>query len=1131
MIDRTRLTEDLQALVKRLEDDLRERAGGAADLRAHLDAEWRKGKEARRTSESFEEWVESAYTQSAVAWVLACVFVRYLEDNGYLERPYLSGPGPRAEVARDHRMEAIRRSPRSNERDYAFRFGRREAAEALRQRGGPDVASGSGVQALRIPFLASTDDLPASEAEAVRRLLDDECFPTVIRLPLRSQDLLPAVAARLRAIDARTLLFLDHLSCIRVTDGTGRREWSRDRGAGWEELRVDGVTVSRWIVRSHVVDPPLFLPIRIADVELGGPEDDVRALLAALRVREFSYREILLKVVLPAASDDVDPLPEDRLFEVYRYLRSYRSVARSGDKDVDAHARSVHVFCQAADGGPRERRPAGAVYFGRAWTGDADIETAMGGPGEARFLAPVPEFLGEDADGWREFFTWLGVARAPRVVAGSRVSLSLAHQRPDAALFGAWGYEEWLESLGSQRSCSMQHEEDTFVSARLDGLGELILAQDPARSLAYFRLLATHWASYAAALVCEVRCNHGWHRGGSETRRVESYLSWVLRHAPWLPTRWNGRVGPVSPARAIWSIRDPFVGQRVRAFLLALPPEAEGELCEALRAYLRLADPSSATVQEWLDLMAEIPRRIPAEALSEPAVADQATSVFRWAAKHLDEALKRSSAGRPADLGGGIELPARTVEGVRYHSPSEVLFADDPDLQSRWRDACAFVEMDDDLALARSRLGIRAVSQAVTIEPAFEGASAAAAASEFALLSSVLPDFLALVATTRPSTIDRIVPRIRRLRLIVVQTIRLRQRLVGTDLEPRDELEHVHLTRETEVLLGAVEAVRGTLYVTEPPIASRDEYAEELARFVELPQMGDTLAILLSATPERRAHLLERRGVTPDLLEAMRRRLEQPEDAEDALLATLRARLQQEVRSSPPGPAGLGAPTPGASDQVHTSSLTAPPGMVAPGTPDGQEQVPPPAEPGLPALDLDQLTCTDYAPTGQVGAEDGGAHRSGGGGGPTFSLARQIGMDARKVRDGRRGEEAVLAMERLRLQRAGRPDLADAVVHRADKSAYADRDIESFEVDGTPILIEVKSTADDHMAACFISVAELRQARDLGDRYYLYRVWRVREALPAIDRIKNPVKLLLDGRIGIDFGDLVIRFPELESGE
>jgi len=118
VIDRTRLTEDLQALVKSLEADLRERVGGAADLRAHLDAEWRKGKEARRTSESFEEWAESAYTQSAVAWVLACVFVRYLEDNGFLERPYLSGPGPRAEVARDHRMEAIRRNPRSNERDY-----------------------------------------------------------------------------------------------------------------------------------------------------------------------------------------------------------------------------------------------------------------------------------------------------------------------------------------------------------------------------------------------------------------------------------------------------------------------------------------------------------------------------------------------------------------------------------------------------------------------------------------------------------------------------------------------------------------------------------------------------------------------------------------------------------------------------------------------------------------------------------------------------------------------------------------------------------------------------------------------------------------------------------------------------
>jgi len=118
VIDRARLTQDLQALIKRLEDDLRERVAGAPELRAHLETEWRKGKDAHRTSESFEEWAEPAYTQSAVAWVLACVFVRYLEDNAYLDRPYLSGPGSRAEIARDHRMEAIRRDPRSNERDY-----------------------------------------------------------------------------------------------------------------------------------------------------------------------------------------------------------------------------------------------------------------------------------------------------------------------------------------------------------------------------------------------------------------------------------------------------------------------------------------------------------------------------------------------------------------------------------------------------------------------------------------------------------------------------------------------------------------------------------------------------------------------------------------------------------------------------------------------------------------------------------------------------------------------------------------------------------------------------------------------------------------------------------------------------
>ncbi len=44
---------------------------------------------------SFEEWRDGEITQAAVAWVLACVFVRFLEDNGLIDQALISGPGGR----------------------------------------------------------------------------------------------------------------------------------------------------------------------------------------------------------------------------------------------------------------------------------------------------------------------------------------------------------------------------------------------------------------------------------------------------------------------------------------------------------------------------------------------------------------------------------------------------------------------------------------------------------------------------------------------------------------------------------------------------------------------------------------------------------------------------------------------------------------------------------------------------------------------------------------------------------------------------------------------------------------------------------------------------------------------------
>ena len=82
---------DLKALQKQvalLEADLKP-TGLASD---RLKVEWRAAKSADRTAATFETWIGERVTQVAVAWVLATVFVRFCEDNGLIEYPFIAGP-------------------------------------------------------------------------------------------------------------------------------------------------------------------------------------------------------------------------------------------------------------------------------------------------------------------------------------------------------------------------------------------------------------------------------------------------------------------------------------------------------------------------------------------------------------------------------------------------------------------------------------------------------------------------------------------------------------------------------------------------------------------------------------------------------------------------------------------------------------------------------------------------------------------------------------------------------------------------------------------------------------------------------------------------------------------------------
>lgn len=124
MIDRIALLAELQPAVAALEDDIRERVSEVEELDTGLQERFEDAKDAGRTAMALEEWREGEITQAAVAWVLACVFVRFLEDNELIDRPLLSGPGEHRAAAVGQREEYFQVNPADSDREYlehAFR--------------------------------------------------------------------------------------------------------------------------------------------------------------------------------------------------------------------------------------------------------------------------------------------------------------------------------------------------------------------------------------------------------------------------------------------------------------------------------------------------------------------------------------------------------------------------------------------------------------------------------------------------------------------------------------------------------------------------------------------------------------------------------------------------------------------------------------------------------------------------------------------------------------------------------------------------------------------------------------------------------------------------------------------------
>ena len=117
MIDAGRLLADLKKIRKKLEEDLRSHHR-ASEQRAAIESEWREAFNTKRTADTFDTFFAAEVDQAAVHWILALVFLRFLEDNGLLDRPVIAGPGERLEVTQLRQREWFRTRPEDSDAEY-----------------------------------------------------------------------------------------------------------------------------------------------------------------------------------------------------------------------------------------------------------------------------------------------------------------------------------------------------------------------------------------------------------------------------------------------------------------------------------------------------------------------------------------------------------------------------------------------------------------------------------------------------------------------------------------------------------------------------------------------------------------------------------------------------------------------------------------------------------------------------------------------------------------------------------------------------------------------------------------------------------------------------------------------------
>ncbi|MGW8645624.1 sacsin N-terminal ATP-binding-like domain-containing protein [Micromonospora chalcea] len=840
---------------------------------------------------------------------------------------------------------------------------------------------------------------------------------------------------------------------------------------------------------------PTDIPVPIAEVP---PIEGIEGLLRDLGVRPFEWRELIRDFLVKILADP-GAAPDERL-RAMSGLRAYHQVRRlSGSEELAPVLGRVLVPARSADGKRRELRAGAEVYFGADWTRSNDLETLYGPFGRAEFLdVEVPQ----DSDRRQvdmDFYRMFGVADHPRLdeaKPAEAYGYMVGHYRHPhrGPLFDEWMAQPHVREAAQ---CPQGHplSQQLRLSYRMDRHLDLIENRDPHRLFALWRQLAQRWgAIYEPAMEAVFRCVHGSHSGDRD-RTCESLFAYTLHSRPWVPVARGTNTDVVRPGDAWVDATDTpgRIKDRIPRIAETMYEMRGGA---ALVAALGLTDAGRPKVKDLLALLHSIAAE--ADELDDTDTNREIELAARYVQRTLDDVLGDEPKPHPAP---------ETVRVLASHNGQSTFVAqppvaDDPLLRDTWEREFPVLNAEARLNRLVRYLSLTKLDNAVATSAMPHGHHFhdVLFTAVHSLLDDVKPYLLALVRAENPRAESNARNALKRLELVICDSLVLRYEYAGVTVEREDAV--CYIATRPERRNGRTYQI-GTAYLELDPAAGAPHwfaFGRQLAQHLGAPALADAVTMLLTAKADDRQRMMVHRQIQPEDITEAREQLglTVDDDAQGNILDSLLSQVDRQ----PPAP------------PVNTTVAPPPPPIDPPSGPTPVVAQPTgapsesPAAASLATVDYQKVRIID-GQLGQFVPPTAGNSQSWAGGGT--STAPYIQSEAEKRQIGKRGEEVVFHKERERLREAGKsPDL---VVWVSKDDELAPFDIQSVDTDDQVIYIEVKSTkADNPEEPFYLSQAELLEASLHGSRYYIYRVTNAAAEAPTITRVVDPLRKVKEGR-------------------